>query len=198
MWLIVLSRPCSGVTHKDVVRIGNWVCLAYRHNRIQSLKRRLQQACISICTFTWILPWSTETSSPVLIYLCVASISREWNLEQTKSNSAALSPQANYADWATVICRRNLVPTFLDKGVSRGERGGSPAVVNLSFLDRIRYFSFKELLIHSQKGWVDPVPDPLLLRKSGRSENRTRDLWVSGQELWTLDHSGGPKSWTRN
>jgi hypothetical protein len=29
------------------------------------------------------------------------------------------------------------VPTFVDRGVSRGQRGGSPTVVNLSFLDRI-------------------------------------------------------------
>jgi hypothetical protein len=32
--------------------------------------------------------------------------------------------------------RRNLVPTFADRGVSRGQRGGSSTVVNLSFLDR--------------------------------------------------------------
>jgi hypothetical protein len=36
----------------------------------------------------------------------------------------------------TATCRRNLVPTFVDRGVSRGQRGGSPTVVNLSFLDR--------------------------------------------------------------
>jgi hypothetical protein len=46
-----------------------------------------------------------------------------------------LSPQANYTDWATATCRRNLVSTFADRGVSRGQRGGSPTVVNLSFLD---------------------------------------------------------------
>jgi hypothetical protein len=63
--------------------------------------------------------------------------------EKTKTNSVALSPQANYADWATATCRRNLVPTFVDRGVSRGQRGGSPADVNLSFLYRSRYFSFK-------------------------------------------------------
>jgi hypothetical protein len=51
------------------------------------------------------------------------------------NNSMALSPQANYTDWATATCRRNLVPTFADRGVSRGQRGGSPTVVNLSFLD---------------------------------------------------------------
>jgi hypothetical protein len=26
---------------------------------------------------------------------------------------------------------------------------------------------------------VDPVPDPLLLRKSGSARNQTRDLWVN-------------------
>jgi hypothetical protein len=31
---------------------------------------------------------------------------------------------------------QNLVPTFVDRGVSRRQRGGSPTVVNLSFLDR--------------------------------------------------------------
>jgi hypothetical protein len=25
---------------------------------------------------------------------------------------------------------------------------------------------------------MDPVPDPLLFRKSGRAGNRTRDLWI--------------------
>jgi hypothetical protein len=38
---------------------------------------------------------------------------------------------------------------------------------------------------------MDPVPDPLLLRKYGSAVNRTRDLWVSSQELWPLDHRGG-------
>jgi hypothetical protein len=46
-----------------------------------------------------------------------------------QTNSVALSPQANYTDWATAICRRNLVPTFVDRGVSHGQRGGSPTVV---------------------------------------------------------------------
>jgi hypothetical protein len=42
--------------------------------------------------------------------------------------------------------------TFVGRGVSRGQRGGSPTVVNLSFLDRSRYFSFKQLLIYPHKG----------------------------------------------
>jgi hypothetical protein len=38
---------------------------------------------------------------------------------------------------------------------------------------------------------MDPVPDPLLLRKSGSAGNRTQDLWISSQELWPRDHRGG-------
>jgi hypothetical protein len=33
------------------------------------------------------------------------------------------------------------------------------------------------------RGRVDPVPDPLLLRKSGRAGNRTWDLWMCSQKL---------------
>jgi hypothetical protein len=36
-----------------------------------------------------------------------------------------------------------LVATFVDRRVSRGQRGGSPTVVNLNFLERSRYFSLK-------------------------------------------------------
>jgi hypothetical protein len=38
---------------------------------------------------------------------------------------------------------------------------------------------------------VDPVPDPLLLRKSGSAGDRTRDLCICSQRLWPLDHRGG-------
>jgi hypothetical protein len=58
-------------------------------------------------------------------------------------NSVAFSPQANYTEWSAANCWRNLVTTFADGGVSRGQRGGSPTIVNLSFLDRSRYFSFE-------------------------------------------------------
>jgi hypothetical protein len=39
---------------------------------------------------------------------------------------------------------------------------------------------------------VGPVPDPLLLRKSGSTRNRIRDVWICSQEVWPLDHRGGP------
>jgi hypothetical protein len=56
--------------------------------------------------------------------------------KQKQTISVAFSPRANYTDWATATCRRNLVPTFVERGVSRGQRGGSPTAVNLSFLNR--------------------------------------------------------------
>jgi hypothetical protein len=55
--------------------------------------------------------------------------------------------------WSLV--RERIIPTerpslvdkfsanFVDRGVPRGQRGGSLTVVNLSFLERSRYFSFK-------------------------------------------------------
>jgi hypothetical protein len=67
------------------------------------------------------------------------------------------------------------------------------SAVNFGFLDRGRYFSIQVAPQLSSRGWVDPVPDPLLLRKSGSSGNRTRNLWICSQELWPLDHRGGLK-----
>jgi hypothetical protein len=43
------------------------------------------------------------------------------------------SPQANYDEWATATCRRILVPTFADRGVSCGQRGENPTAVNSVF-----------------------------------------------------------------
>ena len=40
---------------------------------------------------------------------------------------------------------------------------------------------------------MDPVPDPLLLRKSGSAGNRTQDLCICSQKLRPLDHRGGLK-----
>jgi hypothetical protein len=80
-------------------------------------------------------------------------------LGNNRTNSVALSPQAKYTDLATATCRRNLVPTFADRGMSRGQCGGSLTVVNLSFLDGNRYLSSQGLSgphsrsIDTQKIW---------------------------------------------
>jgi hypothetical protein len=92
----------------------------------------------------YIGPWSEPPISNWCRaqYVCIYIYIYIYNLHKL-SNSVAFSPQTNYTDWATTTCQRNLVPTFVDRGVSRGHRGGSPTVVNLSFLDQSRYFSFK-------------------------------------------------------
>jgi hypothetical protein len=100
------------------------------------------------------------------------------------------SPQVNYTDWVTAAGRRILVPTFVDRGVSRGQQDRTPMVVNLSFLDRSRYFLFQVAPHLCSRRWVDPIPDPLLIRKSGCAGNQTQDLYVCSQELWPLDNRG--------
>jgi hypothetical protein len=72
-----------------------------------------------------------------------------------------------------------LIPTFCAWSAQR-----IPTAVNLGFLDRSRYFSIQVATQLSSRGWVDPVPDPLLLRKSGSAGNRT---WICSQKLWPLD-----------
>jgi hypothetical protein len=67
-----------------------------------------------------------------------------------------------------------LVPTFADRGVSRSQRGGSLTAVISVFVNRSRYVFFQVVPQLYSRGWVDPVPDPLLLRKSGSVANRTR------------------------
>jgi hypothetical protein len=60
----------------------------------------------------------------------------------------AFSSQANYTDLATATCWRNSVPTFADRGVSRGQHDGSPTAVNLSFIDRSRYRNIKSTCLN--------------------------------------------------
>jgi hypothetical protein len=77
-----------------------------------------------------------------------------------------------------------LVWTFVDRGchvVSVTDASGSI----LGFLHRSRYFFQVAPELYS-RGWANPVPDRLILGKSGNSGNRTR---TSGSEA---RNSGGP------
>jgi hypothetical protein len=67
--------------------------------------------------------------------------------------------------------------------------------VNLGFLDRNRYFFIQAAPQLSSRGWVDLVPDSLLLRKSGRpgiepgtSGSVARNLTArpQGRSAWAL------------
>jgi hypothetical protein len=67
-----------------------------------------------------------------------------------------------------------LVPTFYGQRVPRGQRDGSLRLYSRFSIPKPLRFSFKAALQLYSRGWVDPVPEPLLLRKSGSAENRTR------------------------
>jgi hypothetical protein len=65
----------------------------------------------------------------------------------------------------------------------------------LGFLDRSRYFFFQVAPQLYSLGWLDPVPDPLLLKKCGIAGNRTLtsgsaarnpDYWTTKAVLQTL------------
>jgi hypothetical protein len=75
-----------------------------------------------------------------------------------------------------------LVSTFADRGchvVSVTD----PYSSIVWFLDRSSYFFFQVVPQLYSQGWVDPVPDPLLLRKSGSVGNRS-----SGSVARNSDH----------
>jgi hypothetical protein len=61
----------------------------------------------------------------------------------------------------------------------------------LGFLDRSRCYFFQVAPQLYSRGWLDPALDTLFLRISGSPGNRTLELWICRQELWTLDHRGG-------
>jgi hypothetical protein len=84
-----------------------------------------------------------------------------------------------------------LVRTLAD----RGSRVVSATNPYDQFLGWNNYFFIQAAPQLSSRGWVDPVPDPLPLRKSCSARNRTRDLWICSQELRPLDHRGGHTSY---
>jgi hypothetical protein len=91
--------------------------------------------------------WSSHSCEPQKRQTCGKFKGYKANTSDTgqykQTNSVALSPRANYTDWATATCRWNLVPTFVDRGVSCHQHSRSLTVINLSFLNRSCYFSFK-------------------------------------------------------
>jgi hypothetical protein len=110
---------------------------------------------------------------------------------------AYLTTTTNSVALACELCRPNdhrlsakLVPTFAYRGrcvVRMTDLCGR----NLDLLDRSCYFFFQVAPQLYSRGWVDPVPDPLLLRKSDSAGNRTQDLWICIQKFWPLDYRGG-------
>jgi hypothetical protein len=70
-----------------------------------------------------------------------------------------------------------LLPTFAGR-VCHVISAANPHGRNFNFSDRSRYYFFKVAPQFSSRGWVDSVPDPLLLRKSGIAGNRTWETCI--------------------
>jgi hypothetical protein len=77
-----------------------------------------------------------------------------------------------------------LVPAFADRGCHVVSVANLHSR-NFDFIDRSRYYFFQVAPQMSSRGWVDPVPDPLLLRKSSSAGNRTRNPCICVQKLTT-------------
>jgi hypothetical protein len=102
-----------------------------------------------------------------------------------KKKLRGFGPLANYGDRATAACWRSSANFLRIEGVAWSAQR-IPPLVSLDFLDRSRYFFLQVAPQLSSRGWVDTVPDPLLLRKSGSAGNPTRELWICSQKLWPL------------
>jgi hypothetical protein len=96
----------------------------------------------------------------------------EESIEQT-NKLRGLSPRANYTDRATAAYRRNECQ-LLRIEVCQVFSTADPLQL-YSRLSRPQPLIFLPVApqLYS-RGWVDPVPDPLLLRKFGSTGNRTR------------------------
>jgi hypothetical protein len=84
-----------------------------------------------------------------------------------------------------------LVPTFADRRC-RLVSATDPYCRIFGFLDRSRFIYIPVSPQMYSRGWVDRVPDPLLLRKSGSAGNRTR---ASGSVARNSDHYHSTRNW---
>jgi hypothetical protein len=103
-----------------------------------------------------------------------------------KKNFRGLSPRANYTDRATAAYRRSYCQILRIEEPSGQSERSLRQYTRISRPGPLLFYQVAPQLY--SRGWVDPVPDPLLLRKSGRTGNRTRDFWICSQERWPLEH----------
>jgi hypothetical protein len=94
-----------------------------------------------------------------------------WTKTKQTNNSVARIRERTIPSDRRLLAK--LVPTFVDRGC-HVVRMTHPYGHILGFLDRSRYYFFQVAPQLYSRGWVDPVPDPLLLRESGSAGNRTR------------------------
>jgi hypothetical protein len=167
--LQVLTAPASSSSR------GNW-----------SNTRKLPLSAVFTSIATLIqrnyseFPWEPTTRCSAL-------------LEGSNVNSVALVRERTIPIERPLFCERSYCQRFADRRC-RVNRATGPYGRIHGFIDRRRYNFFRAAPELYWRGWVYPVPDPLLLRKSGESNP---DLWVCSPELWPLHHRGGLLSSTQ-
>jgi hypothetical protein len=146
----------------------------------------LHSFVMSMCSFLYIdstVRRNRHVSQNVVMYVlkttCLLTSKKENNKQTPWCESTNELYRPSDCRWSA-----KLVPTFTDREchvVSVTDPYGRI----LGFLDWSRYNLFQVAPQLYSRSWVDPVPDPLLLRKSGSAGNRSR---TSGPVARNSDH----------
>jgi hypothetical protein len=114
-------QVCQASLHVSTSRHNSQVCQASLHVSTSHHNLQVCEASLNVST--------SHHNSQVCKhpFLCLPGVIISKYVKRTsmcllnkQTNTVALGPQANYTDCSTATCRRNLVPTFVDRGVSRG------------------------------------------------------------------------------
>jgi hypothetical protein len=138
-----LAKPSCYSQSKVPLYIINYNLIILKHKE-QWIRCRCNNLEQLIVHSAWRWPTRAET--------CSGSKNKQTPWSQSASELHRPSDRHLSKKW---------MPTFADRGchvVSVMDPYGRI----LGFLDRSRYFSIKQLLSLYLRGWVDPVPDPLL------------------------------------
>jgi hypothetical protein len=183
-WSLSLPRSIQSVQHHPTSH--------------RSILLSSSHVLVFFCLFLSCVPQKSYRQQPLflalILFFCFRRALRRFcfpyrNSRALSSSSIQMKTKTQWPESVSKLFRPSdrclwakLVPTFADRGYHVVSVTNPDGCI-LGFLDRSRYFFFQVAPQLYPRGWVDPIPDPLLLRKSGSSGNRTRYLWICSQEL---------------
>jgi hypothetical protein len=99
----------------------------------------------------------------------------QWSNCKVNNSMALVSERTILTEWPPPVGKDSAdFSWYRGGGGCRVVSAADPQGRNLDFIDCSRYSFFKIAPQLYSRGWVDPVPEPLFLRKSGTAGNRTR------------------------
>jgi hypothetical protein len=172
-WTMKMETICSSETLLDI----RFITIAVGNSN--------STACVRIFTLSCFLMSKVDSVSGTCRYESIGKSAhtqysdsplRDYSIyrQRNKKQTPWLSVHSELYRPSVRRLSTKVVLTFGDRGccvVSVTDPYGR----NLGFLYRSRYFFFQVAAHLYSRGWVDPVPYPLLLRKSGSGGNRARD-----------------------